>query len=488
MAAQKSPWIVHLVELLVCGIPAAVSMQAQVHSSARAHGRQQPLPRTQMGYQHAIEHDRTTLTCSYDSRIGDWLKNICNPDLSYCDACAEHCNADPHCKYWWQNDDAEGGTASGDCLLYAGCSTTRTTSRTGTTYSKPLVWPADLERWAHGPLFSKNSSLHHTTIKSATGSYDLTVAAFDTWEDQGVSGELNNGAGWETSHIAYLCDKFKDNGESGNFLDVGANIGTFTIPMADCIQHRGGRVIAVEGMPPIADHLAVGLLANNLRNVDLYNYAVGAPDDPKKVTMSLNPVNKGGSAVKGNKPFTEMSDDQLQDLFHPGNKQKRRKSAPRVIVKEYEVPLTTGDLMLQNNPAMKAIHVAKVDIEGHEGHFLQGSQELFSKYPPCILTIELIPEWLERAGTPVEGILDMLVGWGYTHVPTADKFRTQNHQSQTKTILQLDMASCLDRVAKYDAEIVKPMTNFSDPDALSAALAREALAQELDGMLVRPGQ
>jgi len=41
MAAQKSPWIVPLVELLVCGIPAAVSMQTQVHSSARAHGLQE---------------------------------------------------------------------------------------------------------------------------------------------------------------------------------------------------------------------------------------------------------------------------------------------------------------------------------------------------------------------------------------------------------------------------------------------------------------
>ncbi|CAK0790500.1 unnamed protein product [Prorocentrum cordatum] len=202
--------------------------------------------------------------------------------------------------------------------------------------------------------------------------------------------------------------------------------------MADCLRPRGGKVIAVEGMPPIADHLAVGILANNLQNVDLYNYAVGAPDDPKKVTMSLNPVNKGGSAVKGNKPFTEMSDDQLQDLFHPSKHEQ--KFAPRVTVEEYEVPLTTGDLMLQYNPAFKAILIAKVDIEGHEGHFLKGSQQLFSKYPPCIMTIEMIPEWLERAGTPVEDVLDLLVRWGYDHVPSAAHLRASSAQGQTKTI------------------------------------------------------
>jgi len=342
---------------------------------------------------------------------------------------------------------------------------------------RPKPWPADLERWAHGPLFSENSSLYRASVKSVAGDYNLTFAAFDPWQDQGVSGQLTSGAGWETTHIANLCEQFMKNGEIGNFLDVGANIGTFTIQLADCLRPHGGRVIAVEGMPPIADHLAVGLLANNLQNVDIYNYAVGAPDDPKKVTMSLNPINKGGSAVKENKPFTEMDDEQLQDLFHPNK--KHQKYERKVTVEEYEVPLTTGDLMLQYNPAMKAIQIAKVDIEGHEGHFLKGSQNLFSRYPPCILTIELIPEWLERAGTPVEGILDMLVGWDYTHVPSADHLRAGGPQTNTKTIWQKNLTACLDRVAKYDAETVKPNTN------LWRQLAGEARARELDDMLVR---
>jgi len=348
-------------------------------------------------------------------------------------------------------------------------------------HTKPL--PADLEKWAHGPLFSDNSSLYHATVKSATGNYNLTVAAFDRNTDQGVSGELLANNGWETSHIAVLCERFKAHGEVGNFLDVGANIGTFTIPMADCLRPRGGKVIAVEGMPPIADHLAVGILANNLQNVDLYNYAVGAPDDPKKVTMSLNPVNKGGSAVKGNKPFTEMSDDQLQDLFHPSKHEQ--KFAPRVTVEEYEVPLTTGDLMLQYNPAFKAILIAKVDIEGHEGHFLKGSQQLFSKYPPCIMTIEMIPEWLERAGTPVEDVLDLLVRWGYDHVPSAAHLRASSAQGQTKTIWQKNFMACMKRVETYAAES-RVQANFSDPDALNVIHDREARAKELDAMLVRP--
>jgi FkbM family methyltransferase len=262
---------------------------------------------------------------------------------------------------------------------------------------------------------------------------------------QKVSGELLAWKG-ENDLIAELCSWFRGTaGEVGNFLDVGANIGSFTIPMADCLRFRGGRVIAVEGMPPIADHLAVGILANNLQNVDMYMYAVSASDDPKQVNMSLNPVNK------------EL----------------------------YEVPLTTGDRMLASNSALKAIMIAKVGIEGQEGHFLKGSQRLFSQYPPCIMTIELNPEWLERAGTPVEEILVRLDSWGYSGVPTAAHLRASNTQGKTRLITQRNLTACLERVKTFAAESnVQPQINYSDPNALSAVLAREARAKELEAMLV----
>jgi len=300
----------------------------------------------------------------------------------------------------------------------------------------PAPRAADLERWARGPLFSERGSLHHATVRSHRGTYDLTIAP--------LRGGQPLAEGWESGRTAELCRQFRDTaGEVGNFLDVGANIGTFTIPMADCLQSHGGRVIAVEGMPPTADHLAVGILRNKLENVDMYNYAVGAPGDETKVTMSLNPVNKGGSTVKGNKPFTVMGEEELQKLFHPSK--KAQTYAEKVAVMEYEVPLTTGDLMLQHNPAMKAIHIAKVDIEGHEGHFLKGASLLFSKFPPCIMTIELIPEWLERAGTPAKEVVDMLAGWGYKDVPSVAQFKKLG----TRTIMQTDMTTCVERVRAY---------------------------------------
>mmetsp|Transcript_4667 Transcript_4667/g.13237 ORF Transcript_4667/g.13237 Transcript_4667/m.13237 type:complete len:403 (-) Transcript_4667:40-1248(-) len=325
--------------------------------------------------------------------------------------------------------------------------------------------PADLADWSHGPLTVEASSLHHAEVRSLVGDYNLSIAAYGRWEDSMVSAELLAGNGWETRRVSELCRLYREGGAVGNFLDVGANIGTFTIPLADCLS-GSGRVLAVEGMPPTADHLVAGILESKLKNVDVYTYAVGAPEDPKRVVMSLNPVNKGGSAVQGTKPFTNMTDDQLQDLFHPGK--KAQKYAQKVVVKEFSVPLTTGDHMLYHNPAMKAIVIAKVDIEGYEGRFIRGSNTLFTKYPPCFMTIELIPEWLERAGTPAQEILDQLTAWGYKDVPTDDGLSKLKTQGRTLTIQQADMETCVARVRKYAGP--------EDPDVEEARMEEVARA------------
>jgi len=309
--------------------------------------------------------------------------------------------------------------------------------------------PADLASWFNGPLTVKASTLHHAEVRSLVGNYNLSIAAFDRWEDSMVSAELLEGNGWETGHVGELCRLYRKSGAVGNFLDIGANIGTFAIPLADCLG-GGGRVLAVEGMPPTTDHLVAGILDSKLKNVDVYPCAVGAPGDPERVTMSLNPVNKGGSAVKGNKPFTNMTSDQLQDLFHPGK--TAHKYAQKVVVKEFSVQLTTADDMLKHNPAMKAIVIAKVDIEGYEGRFLRGSHFLFSKYPPCYMTIELIPEWLQRAGTPAQEVLDQLASWDYKDLPTLAGLMKGNSDAWTRTVVQRDMKTCLQRVRSYASQ------------------------------------
>jgi FkbM family methyltransferase len=178
--------------------------------------------------------------------------------------------------------------------------------------------------------------------------FDVKVFTYPASEDQYVSGSLQNQGAWEDDKLHRLCNKYKEHGKgkSGvHFMDVGANIGSITIPMAKCIAGMGA-VIAVEAMPHIADHVMAGIEANALPNVALYRYALtsgfGAPGGSLK--MSLDSNNKGGTSVVGNK--------------HNGAE------IAQLGYTILEVPITTLDEILAQDERLKSVLVMKIDIEG----------------------------------------------------------------------------------------------------------------------------
>jgi len=328
-------------------------------------------------------------------------------------------------------------------------------------------------------------------INSSRSSNTIGIEAFHWSVDFEVSGALLSGRGWESNFTRQLCSDYQEYGDVGNILDVGASIGAITIPLADCLAGKG-KVLAVEGMPPTVDHLVMGILGNGMKNVDVYNLAVGASDDPGTVTLSLNPVDKGGSAVKGNKPFTQLIGFQAMHDFFKAN----------VVVKDFDVLLTTGDNMLLNNAAdMRAIMMARIDIGGHEGHFLKGSKLLFSQFPPCSLTVELTAEWLESAGTPVQDILDQFASWGYVGVPTVESlsatqdslFMMSASVSDRKitSMVQKDMQKCRERVkscalGKNCPQIHLPravLVSVADPDSEPEEATTEEASESLEAKL-----
>ena len=173
----------------------------------------------------------------------------------------------------------------------------------------------------------------------------VRFVAYPSEEDAGISGSLGTGASWESSNTQRLCIMWEFIGKKGNFLDAGSNIGTYALPMVDCARGNGS-VIAVEGMPDIANHLCASIVENGLLHVVQYPYAAGGKPRRDEVVRSLNSA-----------------------------------------------------------------------IEGNEGLFLEGTSELFSKYPPCIVVAELVPEWLVSVGTSVAAILLQIWDWGYEEVP-----------------------------------------------------------------------
>ena len=79
--------------------------------------------------------------------------------------------------------------------------------------------------------------------------------------------------------------------QGGTFVDIGANIGIFTLQAA--ILDRV-RVLAVEPNPVVAERLKFNLAANKLENVTVVETVIGARDGETPFTCVLDDLGKSG--------------------------------------------------------------------------------------------------------------------------------------------------------------------------------------------------
>jgi FkbM family methyltransferase len=170
-------------------------------------------------------------------------------------------------------------------------------------------------------------------------------------------------------------------------LDVGANVGLWTIPMAQQCRAVGGRVIAFEPLPANAERLKTNIRLNDL---------VG------QVTL----IEAGLSDVDGSAELT------MQDGVETGNAVitfEGLNLESRGIVR---IRVATLD-GLQEALALERLDVIKVDIEGHEDRFFNGARDTIARWRPVI-----VAEWCswlyEDRGVNAESVLtDSLKGLNY---------------------------------------------------------------------------
>lgn len=136
-------------------------------------------------------------------------------------------------------------------------------------------------------------------------------------------------------------------------LDVGAHIGYFSM-LASKIVGSNGKVIAFEPLPLNLAYLRQHVLANDLKNVEIIDSAVG-------FTKGNLRFARGGGTGRGHLQPFESGDQSglavnvfgLDELF-----QENKIPAPNMI---------------------------KMDIEGAEGEGLRGAQKMLTKYRPTLL-------------------------------------------------------------------------------------------------------
>jgi FkbM family methyltransferase len=162
----------------------------------------------------------------------------------------------------------------------------------------------------------------------------------------------NTGASPEDEFITAICEMLKQR-PTGTAVDVGANFGCWTLPMAACAHS----VLAIEPQKCCADLLLQSLEANAIKNVRVLNIAAGArPGRVKIPALDLDESsNFGGVSVAI--PHHEQPD------------------APMT-----EVSVTRIDHLVTH----EAVAFIKVDVEGFESNVLTGARETIMRCRPIL--------------------------------------------------------------------------------------------------------
>eukprot|EP00747_Dinoflagellata_sp_TGD_P125128 gnl/TRDRNA2_/TRDRNA2_174111_c1_seq9.p1 gnl/TRDRNA2_/TRDRNA2_174111_c1~~gnl/TRDRNA2_/TRDRNA2_174111_c1_seq9.p1 ORF type:complete len:288 (-),score=27.73 gnl/TRDRNA2_/TRDRNA2_174111_c1_seq9:362-1225(-) len=222
------------------------------------------------------------------------------------------------------------------------------------------------------------------------------------------------------------------------FVDVGAHIGTFSIPMALCLETGEGWVVAVEAMPLHVQLLRANFRANFVENAVVFPYAVG-DSSTGSLLLATHALNSGLTSAVAPEVISSNSTSKIV------------------------APLTTLDEIYRAYPeVMRRVLVMKLDVEGFEGRSLLGAQDLMGAAPPCLLMVELNAGWMRRAGTPMHRLFNYLESQGYS---------TQDARNWTSKFRQFDVffwqkdiAKCISERSGYTVEAVRQaMAETEDP-------------------------
>lgn len=231
--------------------------------------------------------------------------------------------------------------------------------------------------WPHGPLYLGD----HEALVQARWGAKLVV---DTRDRLLAPWLLMDGL-WESHVTGWLHDTLKP---GATMVDVGANIGYFTVLAAQCVGPEG-RVVAVEASPGLCDILRRNVAMNgHLPATTVWNRAAWSRAETLELHQRVHYGANSSLAPAGAEHLDELADSE-------------------VAVEVEAVPL---DDLLADLPR---IDVLKLDVEGAEVHALQGLGRTIHAHPEMTLMVEWAPEQIRRMGDDPGEVVALLTGHGY---------------------------------------------------------------------------
>ena len=187
---------------------------------------------------------------------------------------------------------------------------------------------------------------------------------------------------WINKIVKYVAGK--------TFLDVGANIGAYSLSLAKSAK----KVYAFEPLNESRNKLNKSLSDNNIDNITVINKAVSSTDN-RKMKLYINPGDKGQSSlsIKFSSRYQLVQTIQLDSFIKSNN--------------------------------IRSIGLIKIDVEGYEAKVLQGLSKTISKRHPAIL-VELNKIIAEKSGSDILEIYTFLNSRGYTGETVNGKIVSKN--------------------------------------------------------------
>jgi FkbM family methyltransferase len=248
-------------------------------------------------------------------------------------------------------------------------------------------------------------------------------------EDEIVGRSLDRYGEYSEEEVTVI-DKCLRPGEVA--IDVGANIGALTVPMAKKVGPQG-RVIVYEACPQNADLLRRNLAANGLDYVEVHACAASAGYGSLAITPldSLGHKNFGRVEVGG---------------------------APVSDLRNGRVPCTPIDGL-----HLSRCKFIKIDAEGHERQVLMGARATIARCRPIIYCENDREEHSER-------LIAELTGMGYRlywHQPPL--FNPQNYRGEKKNIfgrVVSRMMVCVPEESGIEVENLDEVMDIRDDDQM----------------------
>ena len=209
-----------------------------------------------------------------------------------------------------------------------------------------------------------------------------------------VSGSIRQNGAWEKepsnlllAAMRHACDKLGVSRESAVFLDIGANIGWYSLLFAA----SGFGVMSFEPMSANGQLLRRSICMNaDFQDRLTYHTDLLSDRAHSNCTIYTNTNNVGDGTVTCEQDF---SPDESVEVHAVG------------------LDMTTLDSILDK--VKSPIMVLKMDVEGHESLVLKGGiSSIFEAEVPYLM-FEFAPFWLKEKGEDPDGFLSMLVDKGY---------------------------------------------------------------------------